>query len=181
MDEQAVSRRRLAGDGPLAQGFRGKVDLAYIDPPFCSNVNYGTFIHPKGRPAYPLLFTFTETRFGDIWTRDEYPQFMYERLILIRELLSDRGSLFLHCDRCSQHLLRCLLDEVFGASVEEEGSPGLVNEIVWHHPHEPVDRNDRFVPSHDTVFWYSKTGKYHFNATNVTEPDPKGAEAKVPP
>ena len=159
----------------LLKDFRGKVDLVYIDPPFGSNANYGSLIHPKGRPVYPLLFTFGETRFGDVWKRDEYLQFMYERLILIRELLSEKGSLFVHCDRCSQHLLRCLLDEVFGADVEKEGAPGLVNEIVWHHSYTPVDPNDRFAPSHDTIFWYSKTGSHYFNAADVTGPDPEGA------
>lgn len=93
----------------LLRDFRGKVDLVYVDPPFGSNARYGSYIHPKGRPVYPLLFTFGETRFVDVWSRDEYLQFMYERLILIRELLSEKGSLFVHCDRCSQHLLRCLL------------------------------------------------------------------------
>ena len=125
----------------LLRDNRGKVDLAYIDPPFGSNANYGSFIHPKGKPAYPLLFTFGETRFSDVWTRNEYLQFMYERLILIRELLSEKGSLFVHCDRCNQHLLRCLLDEVFGANVEEESAPGLVNEIVWRYAYTPVNSN----------------------------------------
>ena len=162
----------------LLKDFRGKVDLVYIDPPFCSNARYGSYIHPKGRPVYPLLFTFGETRFVDVWTRDEYLQFMYERLILIRELLSEKGSLFVHCDRCSQHLLRCLLDEVFGASVEEEGMPGLVNEIVWRHPPELVNQNDRFASSHDTIFWYSKTGKHFFNEISIAKSDLDELEAK---
>ena len=162
----------------LLKDSRGEVDLVYIDPPFCSNAHYGSFIHPKGRPAYPLLFTFGETRFVDVWARDEYLQFMYERLIIIRELLSERGSLFVHCDRCSQHLLRCLLDEVFGASVEEERSPGLVNEIVWHHPPEPVDQNDRFASSHDTIFWYSKTGRHYFNEVSIAKPGQEESEAE---
>ena len=162
----------------LLRDFRGKVDLVYIDPPFGSNASYGSLVHPKGRPAYPLLFTFGKTRFSDTWARDEYLQFMYERLILIRELLSEKGSLFVHCDRYSQHLLRCLLDEVFGANVEKEGEPGLVNEIVWHHSYTPVDPDDRFVPGHDTIFWYSKTGDRYFNAADVMEPDLGGVEAE---
>ena len=162
----------------LLRDFRGKVDLVYIDPPFCSNSDYGSVIHLKGGPAHSFLFTFAETRFGDIWARDEYLQFMYERLILIRELLSEKGSLFFHCDRCNQHLMRCLLDEVFGASVEEEGAPGLVNEIIWHHSYTPVYSNDRFVPGHDTIFWYSKTGSYYFNVADIAKPDPGGAEAE---
>lgn len=160
----------------LLRDFRGKVDLVYVDPPFGSNAPYGSYIHPKGRPVYPLLFTFGETRFVDVWSRDEYLQFMYERLILIRELLSEKGSLFVHCDRCSQHLLRCLLDEVFGADVKEERAPGLVNEIVWHHPPEPVDQNDRFTSSHDTILWYSKTGNHFFNEAAIATPDPEEPE-----
>ena len=162
----------------LLREFRGKVDLVYIDPPFCSNSNYGSIVHPKGRPAHSFLFRFPEDRFSDVWARDEYLQFMYERLILIRELLSERGSLFVHCDRFSQHLLRCLLDEVFGACVEEKGTPGLVNEIVYQHAYTPEDSQDRFEPRHDTIFWYSKTGNYHFNAADVSEPDLGVAEAE---
>ena len=84
----------------LLKDFRGKVDLAYIDPPFNSNARYTSWVHPKGRPAYPLLLAFGETQFDDTWSRSEYLQFMYERLVLVRELLSDRGSVFVHCDRC---------------------------------------------------------------------------------
>ena len=155
----------------LLEGFRGKVDLVYIDPPFNSNAGYASRVHPKGRPAYPFLLAFDETQFDDIWSRDEYLQFMYERLILIRELLSDRGSVFVHCDRRSNHLLRCLLDEVFGESVEEEGSPGLVNEIVWHRQGSQVKSTGGFAPRHDTIFWHSKTGNPYSNVV-----DPEGSE-----
>ena len=162
----------------LLRDFRGKVDLVYIDPPFCSNSTYGSIVHPKGRPGYSFLLRIPEDRFSDVWERDEYLQFMYERLILIRELLSERGSLFVHCDRFSQHLLRCLLDEVFGAGVEEKGAPGLVNEIVYQHTYTPEDSRDRFEPRHDTILWYSKTGNYYFNVADVAEHGSGGQEAE---
>ena len=76
----------------LLGDFRGKVDLVYIDPPFGSDANYASRIHPKGRPAYPLLFTFAERRFGDVWARGEYLQFMYERLILIPRWVRRQGD-----------------------------------------------------------------------------------------
>lgn len=74
--------------------------------------------------------------------------------------------------------LRCLLDEVFGAGVEEKGAPGLVNEIVYQHTYTPEDSRDRFEPRHDTIFWYSKTGNYYFNAADVAEHGSGGQEAE---
>lgn len=105
----------------------------------------------------------------DIWTNDEFLQFIYERLILCKELLTDIGSIFIHCDRHKQHLIRCILDEIFGNSVEEN-APGLVNEIIWFYPDSPGRPNNRFAPKHDTIFWYSKTGSRVFNADDIKIP-----------
>ena len=65
-----------------------------------------------------------EKQYGDIWGKDEYLQFMHERLLLLRELLSDTGSIYLHCDWHKAHHLRCLMDEIFGEN-------NFLNEIIW--------------------------------------------------
>lgn len=82
----------------LLKEFRGKVDLVYIDPPFDSKADYKKTIELKGRQAESSQTSFEEKQYGDIWTNDEYLQFMFERLVLIRELLSESGSIYLHCD-----------------------------------------------------------------------------------
>lgn len=70
--------------------------------------------------------SFEEKQYGDIWTNDEYLQFMYERPILMRELLSDTGCIYLHCDWHKCHHLRMIVDDVFGVD-------NFVNEVIWHY------------------------------------------------
>ena len=108
----------------LLKKFRGQIDLIYIDPPFDSKADYKKTIELRGKKAQNDGTTFEEKQYSDIWANDEYLQFMYERLILLRELLSDNGTIYLHCDWHKSHLLRMLMDEVFGAS-------NFRNEITW--------------------------------------------------
>lgn len=153
----------------LLKKYRGKIDLIYIDPPFDSKADYKMKIQLRGKEIKNDTSVFEEKQYSDIWTNDEFLQFLFERLMLLRELLSDTGSIFVHCDRHKSHIIRCLLDEVFGNSVEEN-NPGLVNEIIWFYPDSPGRPNNRFAPKHDTIYWYSKSGKYTFNDNEIREP-----------
>lgn len=108
----------------LLKEYRGKINLIYIDPPFDSKADYKKKIELKGKTVSNDQSTFEEKQYGDIWTNDEYLQFMYERLILCRELLSNDGSIFLHCDWHKSAHLRLLMDEIFGYDK-------LRNEIAW--------------------------------------------------
>lgn len=140
----------------LLKDYRGKIDLIYIDPPFDSKADYKKKI--KIRNAGETTTdsnAFEEKQYGDIWNNDEYLQFMYERLILMRELLSDTGSIFLHCDPKRNYQLRCILDDVFGLDK-------FVNEIVWSYRRWTGSSNN-FLEMHDTIYFYSKTEKYKFN------------------
>ena len=87
----------------LANGFRGKVDLVYIDPPFDSGADYVRRVQLRGASGTARLdgeaYTLGEQiQYTDIWANDTYLQFMYERLLMLKELLSPTGSLLLHCD-----------------------------------------------------------------------------------
>jgi len=100
----------------LTNGFRGKIDLIYIDPPFDSKADYVRKIDLRGtkeKLTWEGQSIIEQTQYSDIWKNDTYLQFMYERLILLRELLSDAGSIYLHCDASKNHYLRFLMDEVF--------------------------------------------------------------------
>src|SRR5262249_26042314 len=110
----------------LLKQFRGKVDLIYIDPPFDSRVDYKKKIEVRGTRASSSASSFEDKQYGDIWTNDEYLQFMYERLALMRELLAETGTIYVHCDSKKGHHLRCLLDELFGTE-------NFVNEVTWHY------------------------------------------------
>ncbi len=134
----------------LLKHFRGKVDLVYIDPPFDSKAEYKKTIEVKGHQAESSSSSFEEKQYGDIWTNDEYLQFMFERLVLIRELLNESGSIYLHCDWNKSHHLRCLLDEVFGPS-------NFRNELYWYYYNKmPDSRKGVFPRATDTILWYAK-------------------------
>lgn len=134
----------------LLKQFRGKVDLVYIDPPFDSKAEYKKTIEVKGHQAESSSSSFEEKQYGDIWTNDEYLQFMFERLVLIRELLNESGSIYLHCDWNKSHHLRCLLDEVFGPS-------NFRNELYWYYYNKmPDSRKGVFPRATDTILWYAK-------------------------
>lgn len=140
----------------LLKEYRGKVDLIYIDPPFDSKADYKKKIEVRGiGKAETDSTTFEEKQYRDIWTNDEYLQFMYERLVIMRELLSEKGSIYLHCDWHKSHLLRTIMDEIFGNN-------HFINEIVWYYRRWTAASNS-FQKMHDTILYYSKTDQYTFN------------------
>jgi DNA modification methylase len=144
----------------LAHGYRGKVDLIYIDPPFDSGADYVRQVQLRGVKGTAKLAGEAhalgeQIQYTDIWTNDTYLQFMYERLLLLKELLAEDGSIYLHCDWRKGHHLRCLMDEVFGAE-------NLLNEIVWKRTSARSDSRT-FNHIHDLLFLYSKTNSYQFN------------------
>ncbi|MEZ9655620.1 site-specific DNA-methyltransferase [Vibrio splendidus] len=108
----------------LLKEFRGKVDLIYIDPPFDSKADYKKKIQLKGQNLNNEYTSFEEKQYTDIWSNDDYLQFIYERLILIRELLSEKGSVWVHCDWRKSHHIRLILDEIFGSN-------NFKGHIVW--------------------------------------------------
>ena len=139
----------------LLKDYRGKIDLIYIDPPFDSRADYKKKIKLKGQSVESDQSTFEEKQYGDIWTNDEYLQFMYERLILCRELLSDTGSIYLHCDWHKSHHLRMLMDEVFGIT-------NFRNEIIWKYTGSRAPIDD-FPKKHDNILRFCKSDKCIFN------------------
>ena len=145
----------------LLKEFRGKVDLIYIDPPFDSKADYKKKIALRGQTVMSDSSSFEEKQYGDIWTNDEYLQFMYERLILMRELLSDTGSIYLHCDWHKSHHLRLIMDEVFGID-------NFRNEIVWWYLWGGRGKT-QWNNKHDTILFYSKTNIWTFNYRDVLD------------
>ena len=173
----------LAVMAALLPEWRGRIGLIYADPPFMSGKRYATRIgrgEDSRKPDEWLLGDGYDDRWND---PDAYLTMMYERLYLMRELLSERGTLYLHADWHASHYLRLLLDELFGAE-------HLLNEIAWvYHGPSPVRR--AFNRKHDTILVYSKSGDYTFNADAVRVPyddstvktfasSPKAGFGKVP-
>ncbi|HYX31027.1 MAG TPA: site-specific DNA-methyltransferase [Pyrinomonadaceae bacterium] len=144
----------------LANGYRGKVNLIYIDPPFDSGADYVRKVTLRGVSGAVKIegdsYTLGEQlQYTDIWANDSYLQFMYERILLLRELLADDGTLYFHCDQRRIHHIRCLMDEVFG-------SQGLIAEIAWQRSDSHNDAT-YFGIVHDTIIAYSKSDSPMFN------------------
>lgn len=140
----------------LLRQYRGKIDLIYIDPPFDSKADYKKKIDLKGKKKiFSDTSSFEEKQYGDIWVNDEYLQFIYQRMILIRELLSEKGTVYVHCDWHKAQYIRCILDEVFGYD-------NMLNELVWYYRRWTAASNS-FQKMHDTIYVYSKTKDYIFN------------------
>lgn len=147
----------------MLKEYRGKVDLIYIDPPFDSKADYKKKIEVKGvGKAETDSTSFEEKQYGDIWTNDEYLQFMFERIILCKELLSETGMIYVHCDYHINHQLRCILDEVFGPN-------NFINEVVWCYTGASQTKT-KFISKHDTIYSYRKGGTQTFNWQEVLIP-----------
>lgn len=142
--------------GHLLKEYRGKVNLIYIDPPFDSKADFKRKIELRGRRVTNDQSLFEEKQYSDIWTNDEYLQFMYERLILMRELLAEDGIISVHCDWHKVHHMRCLLDEIFGPR-------NFVNEIIWRRKQAASWLAKQFGVTNDTILLYSKTAEYVFS------------------
>ena len=131
----------------LKNGFAEKIDLVYIDPPFDSAANYSS----KVNIADNII---KKTQFLDKWSDDSYLKFIYERLILLKELLSEQGSIYLHCDHHKSHSIKLMMDEVFGEK-------NFRNEIIWHYA-AGIPRKF-FKRKHDSIFFYTKSDDSIFN------------------
>ncbi len=152
----------LAGDPDSGlPSLRGKVDLIYIDPPFDSKADYRTPITLPGtkfeqRPTVIEQFAYTDTwKEGTI----SYLKMMYPRLVLMRELLSERGSIYVHIDWHICDYIKVLLDDIFG---KEKFS----NEIIWCYT-GPTNQKRNFPRKHDNILYYHKSNDWVFNADDV--------------
>lgn len=143
----------------LLKEYRGQIQLIYIDPPFDSRADYKKQIKIKNKTAIGDTSSFEEKQYSDIWTNDEYLQFMYERIILIRELLSDTGMLFLECDPTRGHYIKIILDEIFGQD-------NFVNQIIWKRTfsHGDMGQGAKHLGRlHDNIFLYRKSSNVKLN------------------
>jgi DNA modification methylase len=141
----------------LLKDFRGKVNLVYIDPPFDSKADYKKKIELQGKAITNDQNTFEEKQYTDIWNNDEYLQFMYERLILIRELLAENGSIYLHCDAKKAHYIKILMDEVFG-------NDNFLCQVVWKRISGNRKANANKWLSVDDILLLFRKGSHIFNS-----------------
>ena len=146
----------LAGD-ENTPSLRGKVDLIYIDPPFDSKADYRTKVTLPGVEIEQKPTVIEQFAYSDTWSDGtaSYLAMITPRLILMRELLADTGSIFVHVDWHVAHYLKIAMDEVFGKK-------SFRNEIIYCYSGGGVPTNE-MPRKHDNIYWYTKGDSWTFN------------------
>jgi site-specific DNA-methyltransferase (adenine-specific) len=122
------------------------VDMVYVDPPFFTQKTHSLVTRDRA----------TKFEFSDEWKSSaQYIEFLRVRVKEFRRVLKATGSLFFHCDSSASHHIRCLLDEVFGEAM-------FRSEIIWHYRRWSNSQRNP-MPSHQTIFFYSKTDAYQYH------------------
>ena len=179
--------RNLKGDRYIKDD---SVDLIYLDPPFNSNKVYNViFKEPTGHGAASQVKGFEDTWTWNDDVAKEYEDLkalggkvadtmvglekilgfsnmfaylvmMMTRLVEMRRVLKDTGTLYLHCDQSAGHYIKVVLDAIFGPE-------NFVNEIIWCYKAASGPSNRFFRRKHDVIFLYSKTNKYLFYSDSI--------------
>jgi site-specific DNA-methyltransferase (adenine-specific) len=127
-----------------------QVDLIYLDPPFGTQKE-----HQLGTRDGKMQFSYS-----DVWSsKNAYIQFIQARVALFREILKPTGSLFFHCDSTFSHVIRQMLDEVFGQA-------NFRSEIIWYYKRW-TNSQKNLIPAHQTIFFYSKSDDFKFNTIHT--------------
>ena len=174
-DNLLVMQALLAGDPASGlPSMRGKIDLIYIDPPYDSKADYRTKIELPGanidsKPTVLEQFAYADTWSANIDGEDvkgtaAYLKYMYPRLVLMRELLSEQGSIYIHVDWHIGAYLRVVLDDIFGKE-------NFRNEIIWHYQQGTKPQKD-FGRKHDNILRITKSQNYIFNQLRIPTTDP---------
>lgn len=134
----------------LEQGYGGKIQMIYIDPPFFSKADYDAVVKAGDNQIKHLAYE-------DKWSKgmSQYLKMLASRLYLMKDLLADDGLIWLHLDWHVVHYAKVIMDEIFGEK-------HFVNEIVWQYKSGGSSKK-HFSRKHDTILVYSKSGKYQFN------------------
>ena len=157
-DNILVMQGLLAGDSASGlESMRGKIDLIYIDPPFDSKADYRTKITLPNVNLNQKPTVIEQFAYADTWKDGtvSYLKMIYPRLALMRELLSEKGSIYVHIDWHVGHYVKILLDDIFGKE-------NFRNEIVWCYGGGAIPKND-FPRKHDVIMRYTKSENYIFN------------------
>jgi len=137
----------------LLKDFSSKINLIYIDPPFATGGNFNYKIHIGEND-----FSESAIAYSDTWKEglEAYLSFLYERLMLMKHLLSENGSIYVHLDWHVSHYIKIILDEIFGTG-------NFRNEIIWSYPAASAQTRRFFIRSYDVILFYTKSDDYIFN------------------
>lgn len=137
----------------LLQIYANKIKLIYIDPPFATGGNFESKMFIGENDAYKVTKAYSDSWDGGI---DAYIEFLYERLILMKQLLAKEGSIYVHLDWHVSHYIKIIMDEIFGKE-------NFKNEIIWAYPAASAKTRKFFIRSYDAILFYTKSNDYTFN------------------
>jgi DNA modification methylase len=148
----------------LAQGYEGRINLIYIDPPFDSKADYSHKMTIEGNEFTKEPSVIERLAYKDTWAggTDSYLDMLFPRLQLMKRLLAEDGSIYVHCDWHADSYIKIMMDEIFGKD-------NFRNEIAWCY-HGPTNVVNDFPKKHDTILRYSKTENAIFNFEQIRIP-----------
>ena len=158
----------LAGDEDTPS-LRGKIDLIYIDPPFDSKADYRTKIALPGMTIDQKPTVLEQFAYSDTWAGGtaSYLAMITPRLVLMRELLSERGSIYIHLDPTVGHYVKIVLDEIFG---KRNYQREIIWRIGWISGYKSAAKN--WIRNHDDIYFYVKDrDHFHFSKQYIPYPD----------
>lgn len=158
----------LAGDEDTPS-LRGKIDLIYIDPPFDSKADYRTKITLPGTTIDQKPTVLEQFAYSDTWSDGtaSYLAMITPRLVLMRELLSERGSIYVHLDPTVGHYVKIVLDEIFG---KRNYQREIIWRIGWISGYKSAAKN--WIRNHDDIYFYVKDrDHFHFSKQYIPYPD----------
>ncbi len=147
-------------NGPLREEIeaQGGIKLIYIDPPFDVGADFSMDIEIGDDTFTKKPGILEEIAYRDTWGKgaDSFIAMIYERLILMRDLLAEDGSIYVHCDWRVNSYVRLVLDEIFGKN-------NLINQVVWSYRTGGMPEGTSFGKKHDNLMYYAKTENFVFN------------------
>ena len=170
--QEGLKNRLIWGDnllimGSLLKEYAGKINLIYIGPPFATGDDFSFTVNIGDQAEITKEPSALEVKaYRDTWGKgmQSYLQMMYDRLVLMKELLADNGSIYVHLDWHVGHYMKLMLDEIFGRD-------NFVNEIAWVYFGPGTSKQKEFTKKHDTIFFYAKEkGKHIFNDKAIRIP-----------
>lgn len=160
-DNLLTMQALLAGDPQTGlPSLRGKVDLIYIDPPFDSKADYRTPITLPNASFSQRPTVIEQFAYADTWEEGtiSYLKMIYPRLMLMKEMLSEKGSFYIHIDWHIGAYVKVVLDEIFGKE-------NFRNEIIWKRGTVKGAKavGNQFARNHDMILYYSKGNDYVYH------------------
>ncbi len=153
----------------LLPEFAGQVNLIYIDPPFATGADFSFMTDvPETDESFTKEPNMIEQKaYRDTWSHgiDGYLQWFFETVVLLKDFLTEEGSIYVHCDWHVSFYIKSVLDEVFGAN-------NFLNEIVWQRTNAHNINPKYFLRVHDIILFYAKSQKYTWKA-QFTEYSPE--------